>query len=206
MKKRLLLGTVIGLGCICGVCNISQNTIKGVYASSEEPPVVETEPVEEEQFTEEVKNWLSQHMDAQMVANIINWCSQLGLMGALFGVYMKYKKHKTTTLEDVVKAFKTEVEKYIKECFDNLSKEQINKLISASHSVEGKMNEVMKAFVLAQDKTVEGKVAMLDLIAKNTTDVEVVQIVSKEKEEIVKKQEITEKIKEVVSGEYIPVE
>ena len=56
--------------------------------------IVEEETEEEQGALDEVKAWMSEHFDSQLVANIITWVSDAGLLMGLLGIYIKYKKIK----------------------------------------------------------------------------------------------------------------
>lgn len=213
MKKKIILGTMIGLcfgGCVATSVIIANKPMT-VSAMAEELPAEPTEPTEEPEITEEdlktkVNDWLSQYVDQQLVSNIINWAIDTGLLGALFAVVVKYNKLKTKTVDDLIKEFENKLKKWFKEEFDKLSAEQIKKVIDGIENAENKMDCVMKAFVLMQDKTADGKIAMLDLIAKNTSNSEVVEIVEKEKDKVKEDQKVVQAIQDAVKDEYEPVE
>ena len=70
-----------------------------------EPEVVEEteqEPTLDE-FKAEVQAWMSQYMEESLVVKIITWMVDAGVLSALFVVYLKYRKYKHTTIEDLTK-------------------------------------------------------------------------------------------------------
>ena len=64
----------------------------------------------------------------------------------------------------------------------------------------------MKALALAQDKTAEGKIALLNLISENTTQADTKEVVTEVKEQIQKEQKVEEEVKEKVANDYTPID
>jgi len=211
MKKIIALVSlpVIATGVMLAVSNRS---VTAAFAEGEESSevsvVVEEEPTSEEMTEEEkaaleeVKGWLSQHFDSQMVANIITWVSEAGVLVGLLGVYVKYRKWKYKTVGDIVDLVKAEVGKYLSANFDKLSEEKLLSMINAIDDLEKSNEIIMKVLVLMQDNTKKGKIALLDFLGSKTTNEEVkvtAEELSKDLEEQVAKEE---QVKEAVSGEY----
>lgn len=212
MKKGLLILlpllalTGVNFG-ICSTCNIAK-------AEGEETPIIEPatpetpegQPITEAEFTEKVKTWLSQYMDSNMVANIITWATTAGVLVALFGVYLKYKKYANKTIGDIIEFFKAEVGKHLGECFKDLDKEVINKIIKSIIDVNNNVQLLIEALALAQDKTPQGKIAMLELLQKNANIKEVVEAIEVVKEKVTEEIKKVEEIKKEVEGKYNPID
>ncbi len=172
--------------------------------SSEEPITSSEEPVETEESKalDEVKAWLGQHLDKQMVANIITWCSEAGVLTGLLGIYIKYRKFKYKTLEDLVNLVKAEVGKYLTEAFNNLSEEKIKKLECAVETLEQSNETMMKVLVLMQDSTKAGKVALLDFLGSKTNSKEIKEAAEEVTKELEEQKVKEDAVKEAVKEDY----
>lgn len=214
MKKAMIPLLMIAIGAaaltVSGVtyARIAESGYSA-KAEGEETPTEPTEPTEEEidteeKLTEKVRKWLSQYLDARLVADIITWATTGGLMTALFAVYIKYRRYKATTVGELVAITKAEVGKALKQSFEGLSKEEIKKLTDGIDSLRESNDKVIKALVLAQDKSSEGKIALLKLVSEGAS--KDVKEAAKVAEESVKKEEkATEEVKKAV-GEFQPIE
>ena len=69
-------------------------------------------------------------------------------------------------------------------CFDNLDKETIKNVSTQVNEIIVKIDQLMKALALAQDKTAEGKIALLNLISENTTQADTKEVVTEVKETV----------------------
>ena len=177
-----------------------------------EPPIeeptntTEDEPLTEEGFTEKIREFFEQYLSADMVANIINWAIDSGLLIALFGVYLKYRKYKSLSSEEIAKKVDDRIKQELKESFGKLSEEQLQQLIDKVNSYEDVLNTLEKALILSQDKTAEGKKALLDLISEKTNSSEVKKEASNVKEKVVEEQKTIDEIQEKVKDNYIPMD
>lgn len=177
-----------------------------------EPPIEETtnttedEPLTEEGFTEKIREFFEQYLSADMVANIINWAIDSGLLIALFGVYLRYRKYKSLSSEEIAKKVDDRIKQELKESFEKLSEEQLQQLIDKVNSYEDVLNTLEKALILSQDKTAEGKKALLDLISEKTNSSEVKKEASNIKEKVVEEQKTIDEIQEKVKDNYIPID
>jgi hypothetical protein len=177
-----------------------------------EPPIeeptntTEDEPLTEEGFTEKIREFFEQYLSADMVANIINWAIDSGLLIALFGVYLKYRKYKSLSSEEIAKKVDDRIKQELKESFEKLSEEQLQQLIDKVNSYEDVLNTLEKALILSQDKTAEGKKALLDLISEKTNSSEVKKEASNVKEKVVEEQKTIDEIQEKVKDNYIPID
>ena len=171
-------------------------------SSSEEP---KQEPTFDD-FKGEVEAWLSQYLEKDLLTQIISWAVDAGVLGGLFTVYLKYRKYKNKTIGQLVEEIKANVTKQMEDDFKNLSEEQQQKLISGIETLKKSNELVIKALVLAQSKTTENKLALLDLVGEANTDVEVKQAVESVRQEVEANQETKEKVQEVVKDDYHPID
>ena len=170
-------------------------------SSSEE----EQEPTFDD-FKAEVEAWLSQYLEKDLLTQIISWAVDAGVLGGLFTVYLKYRKYKNKTIGQLVEEIKANVTKQMEDDFKNLSQEQQQKLINGIETLKKSNELVIKALVLAQSKTTENKLALLDLVGEANTDVEVKQAVESVRQEVEANQETKEKVQEVVKDDYHPID
>ena len=172
-------------------------------SSSQEQP--SDEPTFDD-FKAEVEAWLSQYLEKDLLTQIISWAVDAGVLGGLFTVYLKYRKYKNKTIGQLVEEIKANVTKQMEDDFKNLSKEQQEKLINGIETLKKSNELVIKALVLAQSKTTENKLALLDLVGEANTDVEVKQAVESVRQEVEVNQETKEKVQEVVKDDYHPID
>ena len=170
-------------------------------SSSEE----EQEPTFDD-FKAEVEAWLSQYLEKDLLTQIISWAVDAGVLGGLFTVYLKYRKYKNKTIGQLVEEIKANVTKQMEDDFKNLSQEQQQKLINGIETLKKSNELVINALVLAQSKTTENKLALLDLVGEANTDVEVKQAVESVRQEVEANQETKEKVQEVVKDDYHPID
>lgn len=200
------------LGKILFIGSLAFSPITLADTTVVEPPVEETtnttegEPLTEEGFTEKIREFFEQYMSADMVANIINWAIDSGLLIALFGVYLKYRKYKSLSSEEIAKKVDDRVKQELKASFEKLSDEKLQGLIDKVNSYEDVLNTLEKALILSQDKTAEGKKALLDLISEKTNSSEVKKEASNVKEKVVEEQKTIDEIQEKVKDNYIPID
>ena len=178
-----------------------QSSSSSSSVSSEE----EQEPTFDD-FKAEVEAWLSQYLEKDLLTQIISWAVDAGVLGGLFTVYLKYRKYKNKTIGQLVEEIKANVTKQMEDDFKNLSKEQQEKLINGIETLKKSNELVIKALVLAQSKTTENKLALLDLVGEANTDVEVKQAVESVRQEVEANQETKEKVQEVVKDDYHPID
>lgn len=157
-------------------------------------------------FKAEVEAWLSQYLEKDLLTQIISWAVDAGVLGGLFTVYLKYRKYKNKTIGQLVEEIKANVTKQMEDDFKNLSQEQQEKLINGIETLKKSNELVIKALVLAQSKTTENKLALLDLVGEANTDVEVKQAVESVRQEVEANQETKEKVQEVVKDDYHPID
>ena len=159
-----------------------------------------------DKFKEDVTAWLSKYLEKDLVVQIISWAVDCGVLGGLFTVYLKYRKYKSKTISELVDEIKAKVTEQMGEDFKNLSAEQQEKLINSLESLKKSNELVIKALVLAQSKTTDSKLALLDLVAENNTSVEVKEVVADVRKEVEASQEQKDKVQEAVKSDYNPID
>lgn len=203
MLKNILLSGVLMFAPI-------QNADETVV----EPPVQETIPGEEiveeemteEQFTEKVKEFLGQYLNENVVVEIISWAMNTGLIGVLFTLYIKSRKYKGKSAQEIQELVKQDIPSLVKECFNKMSVEHLQAIYNRMGELEHGMQIMMKALVLAQDKTAEGRIALLNLITEKTNNTEVTKVAEMVKQEIIEETKAEKLIIEKISGDYNPVD
>lgn len=159
-----------------------------------------------EQFQAEVEKWLSNYLEKDWLTKVISWAVDAGVLGGLFTVYLKYRKYKNKTIGQLVDEIKEQVTKQMGDDFKNLSTEQQEKLINGLETLKKSNELVIKALVLAQSKTTDSKLALLDLVAQSNTDVEVQETVKEVRQEVEKSEEQKQKVQEAVKDDYNPID
>ena len=174
-----------------------------VFAEEPEEEVVEqeVEPTVDD-FKAEVQEWLSQYMEESLVVKIITWLVDAGVLSALFVVYLKYRKHKSTTVEDMIKQFGDKIGIWLKDNFDQLSEEQIEKVIESINNLEKSNETIMKVLVLMQDNTAKGKAALIEYLGSKTDNAEVKNAVTEVNKVLAEQEQANAEVKAKVSGEY----
>jgi len=195
MKKLIVLPFAL-----FGLTLIPRSDTLATHAESEE--VVEVENEEEKEALDEIKAKLSEHLDKELVEDIFKYVFDGTLGLALVGIYIKYRKGKVKTLEDVAKLLEKLVADYIKANFEKLSEEQIKAIKEGLDKVTESNETIMKVLVLMQDSTSKGKVALLDFLGSKTNNKEVKNAAEEVTKEIEKQDEKKEEVNKAVEGEY----
>ena len=157
------------------------------------------EPVIEEPATEETDE---KYIERDTVQKIISWLTDAGVLASLFVVYLKYRKYKKNTVEEVISAVKKEIGDYLTENFEKLSQDEIDKVKQAIKSLESSNEVIMKVLVLMQDNTAKGKTALIDYLGSKTESDEVKQATEDVKETLEQQEEIREEAFEKVEKDY----
>ena len=178
-----------------------------VYADEVETTPATTETIETteediETFKQEVSEWLSKWFDEQQVKQIIQWLVDSGVLIALFGVVLKYKKYKNTSIEELFVKVKTELKDYLEENFKKMSGEEIQKIVKSIETLEQSTETIMKVLVLAQDSTAKGKVALIEYLGTKTNNVEVKELANQVNEVIEKQEQVKQEIIDKVKDPY----
>lgn len=228
MKKKVLLISalsILGLGGLALSINSTINLVKAeeeeivsseetsvdsseiVSISSEESvesvePSEPAEPVEDTDYVEEIKAFMSKYIDSALVANIITWLTETGIMSALVVVWAKYSKYKSKTVDEMIDVFKNEIDGYLKESFDKLSEGEIKNIINNIDKLEESNETIMKVLVLMQDTSTKGKAALIDFLGSKTSSKEIKEASEEVAKALEKEQEKADEINSAVAGEY----
>lgn len=167
-------------------------------AESTEP---ETEP-EQAEFTEKVKDYLSQYVGDNLAIKIVGWLVDAGVLSGMFVVWLKYRKYKHNTVEEVIGAVKSEVGEYTKNAINSLSEKEIKSIVDKVADLENATETIMKVLVLMQDTTPEGKVALLDYLGSKTNNKEIQEQAKAEKNKIENQIEKDDEIRKKVADDY----
>lgn len=214
MKKlKLVFLTLFGFFCICGRATTTPQV--KVYAeeivqqeqiiNEGEEEIIQEGAIDQKDFEEfkaQVQQWLTQFMDESLVAKVISWLVDAGVLSALFFITVKYRKYKHTTIEDLMGAFKGNIKEYLGENFNQLSAVEIKKITGEIANLENSIETIMKVLVLMQDNTTKGKATLLEYLGSKTDSAEVKKATEEVNVVLAEKQEKEEVIKEKVNGEY----
>lgn len=178
-----------------------------VTVLADEPEVEEPEAVEQQEptlddFKAEVQAWMNQYMEESLVVKIITWMVDAGVLSALFVVYLKYRKHKSMTIEDLLNEYKAKMGEWLRENFDKLSVEQIDKINASLDSLEQSNETIMKVLVLMQDNTAKGKAALIEYLGSKTDNKEVKEAAIEVSQVLEEQEKTNAEVKEKVAGDY----
>lgn len=190
------------------VASVEEPTTSVVVSHEETPNETTSEPAEptQEDFQAEIEKWLSNYLEKDLVTKIISWAVDTGVLGSLFVVYLKYRKYKNKTIGQLVDEIKESVTKQMEDDFKNLSAEQQAKLINGLETLKKSNELVIKALVLAQSKTTDSKLALLDLVSESNENTEVKEVVKEVRKEVEGNQAQKDKVNEAVKSDYNPID
>ena len=207
MLEQLLLSTLLVFGADTSTLPpTTTETTETTETTTSESEITTSDITYEESekdVIETLKEWLSQMFDSNLVGFIINWAIDAGLITIIAGIYFKYRKYKAKSSQEIA----SEVKEVLKDCFKDLSKEEQKEIIEKIEKFEGDLDKLKKALVLAQDRTAEGKIALLNLInetSENKTDIK--EASEKVETQIKKEVEKEKKVNEKVKDDYQPVD
>lgn len=181
---------------------------------TEEIPETDTDitieaEVDEEKLTEQVtqiiSDFLGNYLQESFVAQIISWLIDIGAMGALVAIFLKYRKYKHTTVEDITKLAGQTIKEQLGSSFkdmDGNTAKLIGEMFVAIGTLAAKMDNLIQAFALSQDKSAEGKIAMLQIVQGTTEDKNLNDKIEEMKTEITTTEEAIQEVEEKVQGEY----
>ena len=181
---------------------------------TEEIPETDTDitieaEVDEEKLTEQVtqiiSDFLGNYLQESFVAQIISWLIDVGALGALVAIFLKYRKYKHTTVEDITKLAGQTIREQLGSNFkdmDGNTAKLIGEMFVAIGTLAAKMDNLIQAFALSQDKSAEGKIAMLQIVQGTTEDKNLNDKIEEMKTEITTTEEAIQEVEEKVQGEY----
>lgn len=181
-----------------------------VEVNNEDNTFILYKEISEEDATNEVietiTNWLENYLNTDLIGQIINWAIDVGLISIIAGIYFKYRKYKAKSSEEIAKEVENKIKETLGNEFSKLSKEQIDTILSKIDNFDDALKVFEQALVLAQDKTSEGKKALLEIITKNTKSEETKKVAEKVEEKVIEEQKKTEAVKEKVKSDYTPID
>lgn len=181
---------------------VSSKTSETSSISSIEAPTSEEISQTEEEIKNKIENVLSEYFNWDYVQAIINWAIDAGLLSVIAVVVAKTRKYKHLTLEQVANMVKDEMKKTLEDNFKKMSEEQIQSLNNSIDKCCKDMELMKQCLSLAQDKSVEGKIALQKLIASTSTDTSTIETAEKVEEKIVEEAKRTDEVKQAVDGDY----
>ena len=208
-KIALILGSclLIGTGCATiekrivyagEVSNSSEVASSEITSSSSELTQEEVEKT----ITEKIEQWASEYVSWDYVSSIINWSIDTGLLSVIALLVVKTRKYKSMTGEEIVNLLKSQLIETLTTNFKEMSEEQLKQLVLNMDKLGSDIEVMKKALVLAQDKTAEGKIALLNLIDGTTENKETKEAIDEQKEKIEKEEAKIEEVKSAVDGDY----
>ena len=193
------------------VVNADNTLTPNVTEETPEPGTditIEAEVDEEkltQQVTQIISDFLGNYLQESFVAQIISWLVDVGALGALVAIFLKYRKYKHTTIEDITKlagqTIKEQLGSNFKDMDGNTAK-LIGEMFVAIGTLAAKMDNLIQAFALSQDKSAEGKIAMLQIVQGTTEDKNLNNKIEEMKTEITTTEEAIQEVEEKVQGEY----
>lgn len=211
----LTLTNEVSQASISFVVNVDNTLSQHVPEDEIETPTLDLDSitveaeVDEEKLTEKVtkiiEDFLGDYLQESLVAQIISWLIETGVLGALVVIFLKYRKYRHTTIGDIEKLAGESIKTQLGENFKGMdanTKVMIGDVIKTIAELSEKMNVLLQAFALAQDTSSEGRIAMLKLVQGIAEDKQVVEKIEEIKDDIVAKDEAVKEIEEKVQGEY----
>lgn len=166
---------------------------------------LELEPViteeEKENVLDSVKGFLSNYMDANLVAQIVTWCGYALEGIALIAVAIKYGKFKNGVAKEVIDAVKKENGSAVKEELVK-QKDDFAKLADSLKEVKLANETIMKVLVLMQDNSTKGKSALIDFLGSKTESKEIKETVEVVNAKLEEQAKVEEEVLEQVSKDY----
>jgi hypothetical protein len=170
--------------------------------------VVDAEVDEEKltaQVTKIIEDFLGNYLQESMVAEIISWLIETGVLGALVVIFLKYRKFRHTTIADIEKLANEKIKESLDENFKGMDANTAKMICNAMEAINDlskKFDILLQATALSQDPSSEGRIAMLQLVQGISDDKKVVEKIEEIKDEIVAEQVAVQEVKDQVAGEY----
>ena len=176
--------------------------------------VVETPIVEETTNTDtELKEYFEEL--AKKYSNVETWLGILfgstggvSVVSILVAITTSIKNKKNS--KETEKAVLDVINKNLGTAYESLTKENIDEIIRQQEITKDLMKLMIKAFAFAQDKSAEGKKALLDLMIEINTlnggDKVIEKQLAEKKVEITKEEVKIANTNKKVENEYIPVD
>lgn len=187
-------------------------TFAPIQATSEpitETPVVEETPTSETETSiiDDVKTFVENHLNVNTILGIVNGCVSSGAIFTALVIYISKRKQGLNIEKSVVAVLNAQ----LGTSFKSLKDKELADLIKKQDITQDAIKLMVKALVLAQDKTAEGKKALVDLMIEcneklGGVDKTTEQVLNNAKVEINKEQAKVEETNKKVENDYIPVD
>ena len=162
-----------------------------------------TQAEAEQIVIESLEKFLGKYLENSLVVKIITWVIDAGVLTALVGIYIKYRRNKNKTIEDVIEECKKQLKDAASSEFAGQIDPKILEITDTVAKLTEKLNATLQALALSQDKSANGKIAMLNLISKAAdADQETQEILDDIKETVEEEVAAVEEITEKVADEY----
>lgn len=208
MRKAIQMTLIIL--CLIGIL-MCFGTIGALALAEGEEPASE-QPASEATITEQeataivtktIEDVLGKYLENSLVVKIITWLVDAGVLAALVGIYIRYRRVKNKTIEDVLKEAREKLKEAASSEFASQMDPKVAEITATVAELTNKLNATLQALALSQDKSAEGKIAMLNLISKAAdADEETQEILDDIKENVKVEAAAVEEITEKVSDEY----
>lgn len=175
----------------------------------EEPPVVEVEKNTEDELKEYIDELTAKYSNIETWIGIIFGSSGgVSLVSVIIALYTSVKNKKNS--KEIEKAVLNVINSNLGTAYESLTKETLEEIIKKQEITQDLCKLMIKAFAFAQDKSAEGKKALLDLMIEinnlNGGDKVIEKQLAEKKVEITKHEEKVAETNKKVESEYIPVD
>ena len=191
-------------------------TFAPVQAQNEEIVETPTTEIEETPSVEEDVNLEEYFKElATKYSNVETWLGILfgstggiSLVSVLVAILTSVKNKKNG--KEIEKAVLNVINSNLGTAYESLTKETINEILLKQDTVQDLCKLMIKAFAFAQDKSAEGKKALLDLMIEinslNGGDKVIEKQLAEKKVEIAKEEQRIVETNKKVENEFIPVD
>lgn len=195
-----VVGILLCFGAMAGVALAEEDQQEVVQEDNGETL---TQAEAEQIVIESLEKFLGKYLENSLVVKIITWVIDAGVLTALVGIYIKYRRNKNKTIEDVIEECKNQLKDAASSEFAGQIDPKILEITQTVAKLTEKLNATLQALALSQDKSANGKIAMLNLISKAAdADQETQEILEDIKETVEEEVAAVEEITEKVADEY----
>lgn len=174
-----------------------------------ETPIVETTDKQEINLEEYIAELTAKYSNMeQWLAILFGTNGSVSLVSIAVALFISIKNKKSAKATE--KAVLDVINKSLGTAYEQLTKENIDEIIRQQDLTKDLMKLMIKAFAFAQDKSAEGKKALLDLMIEINTlnggDKVIEKQLAEKKVEITKEEVKIANTNKKVESEYIPVD
>ena len=174
-----------------------------------ETPIVETTDKQEINLEEYIADLTAKYSNMeQWLAILFGTNGSVSLVSIAVALFISIKNKKSAKATE--KAVLDVINKSLGTAYEQLTKENIDEIIRQQDLTKDLMKLMIKAFAFAQDKSAEGKKALLDLMIEINTlnggDKVIEKQLAEKKVEITKEEVKIANTNKKVESEYIPVD